>query len=381
MHLKSKITVICFCILLFGLTLISVIKPPTIFSEKENRYLTQKPAFSFASLFQGSYTSAYEDYLSDQFPGRDGWIRLQSRSEQLLQKKEINQVYLADDHYLIEKLDRQDFVSAQAQKNTDSLSAFVQNQSRALGPSHVRVMVVPSASQILTHKLPSFAAVHGEQEFLDAVRLGVGEEHFVDVSAALLSHQDESVYYRTDHHWTTLGAFYGYQAWAKASGFTPYEIRDFSVETVTDSFYGTLQAKVNLPLVPDSMERFSLASSPVAYTVTYNESEDIRDNLYEWSALDTRDKYRFYLNGNQPIVRIETSVPSGRNLLVIKDSFANCFVPFAANHFGRTLVVDLRYFNGDVKALMDAYSITDILILYQASFLAAEPSVSRLSLW
>lgn len=73
MHLKSKITVICFCILLFGLTLISVIKPPTIFSEKENRYLTQKPAFSFASLFQGSYTSAYEDYLSDQFPGRDGW--------------------------------------------------------------------------------------------------------------------------------------------------------------------------------------------------------------------------------------------------------------------------------------------------------------------
>ena len=150
---------------------------------------------------------------------------------------------------------------------------------------------------------------------------------------------------------------------------------------MTDSFYGTLQAKVNLPLVPDSMERFSLASSPVAYTVTYNESEDIRDNLYEWSALDTRDKYRVYLNGNQPIVRIETSVPSGRNLLVIKDSFANCFVPFAANHFGRTLVVDLRYFNGDVKALMDAYSITDILILYQASFLAAEPSVSRLSFW
>lgn len=379
--MKSKITVICFCFLLFGLTLISVIKTPAIFSEKENRYLTQKPTFSFSSLFQGSYTSAYEDYLSDQFPGRDGWIRLQSRNEQLLQKKEINRVYLADDHYLIEKPDRQDFISAQAQKNAESLSSFVQSQSQALGPSHVQVMIVPSASQILTHKLPAFAVTHGEQDFLESVRLGVGESHVVDVSAALLTHQDEYIYYRTDHHWTALGAFYGYQAWAKAAGFAPYEIRDFTVKTVTDSFYGTLQAKVNLPLVPDSMEQFSLASSPAACTVTYNESDDVRDTLYEWSVLDTRDKYRFYLNGNQPIVRIETSVPSSRSLLIVKDSFANCFVPFAANHFGQILVVDLRYFNGDVKSLMDTYAITDVLVLYQASFLATEPSVSRLSLW
>lgn len=398
--MKSKITAFCFLALLFGLTLLSMGKPATVFSEKENRYLAQKPALSLSALLDGSYTEAYEAYLSDQFWGRDHWIRLMSESERFLfQKREINGVYLAKDQYLIEAPDRQDFESERATKNVEALSAFVSSQAASLGQSHVQVMIVPSASQILTETLPLFASPYQEQAFLTSVRDGVGEEHFIDVGSLLRSHQEEYIYYRTDHHWTSLGAFYGYQAWAKAASLTPRGLDAFSVQTVSDSFYGTIQAKVNLPMAPDSITIFTpkemispdsvtpedMASpdstSPMAYTVTYNESEDVRDTFYEWSALDIRDKYRFFLNGNQPIVRISSAVSSQRNLLLIKDSFANCFVPFAANHFGQTVVVDLRYFNGDVPALMDAYSITDVLVLYESSFLATEPSVSRLALW
>lgn len=413
--MKSKITGICFLILLFGLTLFSMVKTPAVFSEKENRYLAQKPSFSFSALLQGSFTADYEEYLSDQFPVRDHWIRIQSESEKLLQKKEINGVYLAEDQYLIEQPDRSDFTSDRAAQNVEALSSFIHSQASNLGDSHVQVMIVPSASQILTDLLPPFASPYQEDSFLTSVRQHVGDAHYVDAKNALLSYWQgrqgdaNPIYYRTDHHWTTLGAFVGYQSWARAAGLIPQEKEDYAIQTVADDFYGTIQAKVNLPLAADTMEMWSVKPETTAQTnaqtsgepqanvqqksasknsqtgeilsVTYNESDDVRDSLYEWNALETRDKYRFYLNGNQPIVRIQTSAASGRNLLVIKDSFANCFIPFAAPHFEETVVVDLRYFNGDVKSLLERYSITDILVLYQASFLATETSVSRLSLW
>lgn len=378
--MKSKITAICFLLLLFGLTIFSIFKPPTIFSEKENRYLEQKPVFSFSSLLDGSYSADYETYLSDQFPGRDQWIRIKSMNEQLLQKKDMNGVYLGKDQYLIEQPDRTVFESSQSQKNIDCLSDFVQRQTSHLGQSHVQVMVVPSASQILTEKLPLFASPYEEERFLSSVRSSVGDDHFIDVTPTLSSHQQEYIYYRTDHHWTTLGAFYAYQQWANSIGISPYAQNDFTIKTVSDSFYGTIQAKVNLPVSPDSMNVF-LPNFPITYTVTYNESEPAKDSLYEWDALKIRDKYRFYLNGNQPITHIQTSSDSRRNLLVIKDSFANSFIPFAANHFDQTVVVDLRYFNGDGQALIDNYHITDILVLYQASFLAKESSVIQLNRW
>lgn len=378
--MKHKLVSISFLVLLFGLTILSLLKPDIIFSEKENRYLEQKPVFSFSSLIDGSYTSDYETYLSDQFPGRDHWIRLQSQSEQLLQKKEINRVFLGKNHYLIEQPDRTIFESYQAQKNMETISSFVKRQSLRLGESHVQVLVVPSSSQILTNRLPSFASPYQEQPFLSSVQSLVGDNHYVDITKTLRSHKEEYIYYRTDHHWTSLGAFYAYEKWANSIGITPYKMSDFTIQTVSDSFYGTIQAKVNLPIPTDSMHVFH-PTFPISYGVTYNESNDVTDSLYEWEALSIRDKYRFYLNGNQPITHIQSTADTNRNLLVIKDSFANTFIPFAVNHFNQTVVVDLRSFNGDGNALMETYDITDILILYQSSFLAKEPSVLQLNRW
>ncbi len=376
--MKSKITVLCFCLLLFTLALASLLKPDTVFSEKENRYLAEKPTFSISSLLDGSYTADYETYLSDQFPLRDGWIRLQSRNEQLLGKREINGVYLANHQYLIEKPDRAVFESEQAFRNLEALSAFVHAQAARPEIRSVQVAAVPSASQILTDQLPPFASPYSEAGFLASVRDAVGENHYTDVAAALASHCREAIYYRTDHHWTSLGAFYGYQAWAEAAGLTPRRQDAFTVKTVTDSFYGTVQAKVNLPVAPDTMEIFEPKGS-FSCRVTFNGTDTIQDGLYDWSALSIRDKYRFYLGGNQALADVQSSASDEGTLLIIKDSFANCFVPFAAGHFPRILVVDLRHFNGDLRQLIQENSVSHILILYQTSFLAQEPSVARLA--
>ena len=147
-----------FCAFLGCGALLSVFLPKQGFSETENRYLAQLPKFSWDSLKSGKFGKDYEEYLSDQFPFRDNWISVKTAVEQLQLKKEINSVWLGKDQYLIEALYDEDIDTELYEKNLGKLSAFAKKQEKLLGTQHVRIMLVPSSSEILTDKLPSFAA-------------------------------------------------------------------------------------------------------------------------------------------------------------------------------------------------------------------------------
>lgn len=384
----AKITSFLFLGFLLVLSAASLLWPQKGFSESENRYLKKKPEFTVKSLVDGSYGEAYEAYLGDQFPLRDRWVGLKVRAEQAQLKKDVNGVYLSKDHYLIEKFDREDLEGEQLTKNLNALAVSADRFAGKLGEDHVKIMLVPSASQILTDKLPAFAAPYDQKQVTDRLlanlaQLGRKQELLISAEQALKERSQEPVYYRTDHHWTADGAYYGYRAWAQAAGVTAWEREEFEEKTVTEEFLGTVYSKINISSRPDSIKLF-LPRSEQQYQVYYDGLPEEHDSLYDMDALKGKDKYSVYLNGNHGLTKIVNGsageAEKGKKLMIIKDSFAHSFAPFAANHYEEVYMVDLRYFNLNPERFAEETGITDLLYLYQIPGFAKEASVGKL-LW
>lgn len=361
-----------------GLVLWNLLTPVKVFSQNENRYLAELPDFTFQDFVSGSYMQDMELYISDQFLLRDQWIGIKVALERALQKKEIHSVFFAENHFLIEQHKEQDVEASLAEKNQEALRAFVDRYSRILGEDRIKVMLVPTASEILRDKLPLFSEsiLYDQSAYVDELKEKLGEEVLLDLRETLSAHQDEYIYYRTDHHWTSLGAYYAYVQWAASLGLQPYGETEFQINQVTDAFYGTLHSKVNTRVKADEIYLYQL-KKPVDYWITYD-METSGTSLYDDSKLKGKDKYAVFMGGNHALVEVETKNNTGRNLLVVKDSFAHSFVPFAVNHYDNTYMVDLRYYNGDLDAMMTDKGITDVLVLYNVMGFAKDTELDRL---
>lgn len=327
------------------------------FSETENRLLARKPEFSQEELWSGAYTAAMENYLTDQFVSRDKWIAVKTMTDIVLQRKELNGVYLGRDGYLIEQHLPKEYPQELIEERLVLLEKLVEKWD-------ARVMLVPTADNILADKLPDDAPYFDQRAFLEKVEETAGAEHYVDVYTALKAHMGEEIYYRTDHHWTSLGAFYGYRAWAEAAGKEPYPYRAEEMETVAEDFLGTLHSRVNVGWRRDSICYFP-ETEEVPVEVTYDRKTKA-DSLYEFSYLKTKNQYGFFLDDNHALVEIEMQNGKEDMLFVIKDSYANCLIPLLTPHYGRICVLDLRYYNGRLTELLENYGEEDmeVLILY-----------------
>ena len=387
---RNKQIVKSFVSFLACASMMSVIMPQKGFSATENRYLKKRPAFTVKGLLDGSFGTDYETSLSDQFPARDAWIGIKVMAERAQGRRDVNGVYFGKDDYLIEKFDREDIEGEQLDRNLEKVAAFVQETAETLGRDRVRVMMTPTASQVLTERLPFLAAPYDQSRVKERLAQLLGEEYaaagpgsvLVPVEEGLAEHRQEDIYYKTDHHWTALGAYYGYRVWAESAGMTPWEREAFTIQTVSDEFLGTVYSKVNLPHKPDSIELY-LPKTEMEYEVFYDGAAEPAP-MYAYKALEGKDKYAVYLDGNHGLTEILNPAAArgdgaGRKLLIIKDSFAHSFAPFAANHFEETYMMDLRYFNGSPQTFLEEKGITDVLILYQIPGFAVEKTVSKLS--
>jgi len=329
-----------------------------IFSEAENRVLASKPDFSKDELFFGSYTEDYEEYVTDQFVGRDKWITIKTQTDILLQKKDINGVYLGKEGYLIEKHSPDAYSD---ELETERIVAL----NKLLERWDAKVMLVPTADNILSDKLPDYAIYYDQKTFLDKVRNEIGEENYIDVYGVLQEHKDEEIYYRTDHHWTSLGAYYGYKAWVDAMDRFFYPYKAEKMITVSEDFLGTLHSRINIAVKPDSIKRF-LETELRPLTVTYDFAETA-NTLYEESYLDTKNKYGYFLNDNHAFVEIHTPYNKGKSIFIIKDSYANTMIPLLTRYYENIYVLDLRYYNGKLFEIMEQYEPEngmDVLVLY-----------------
>ncbi len=362
-------SVLTFCIFIGALTIWSIFTPVRTFSETENRTLEPRPSFTLSALFDGSYTSDYETFITDQFVLRDRWISLKTLSERLLGKKESGGVYFGADGYLFEK-DTPD--PERIEKNCAAVERFVNDEG---AKRNVRVLIAPTALLTLEDKLPAHAPVWEQAEMLDRLAELPG---FVDLRPVFAEHADEQLYYRTDHHWTTNGAYYAYAAVMDSLGIEPAPRESLRETLLSDGFYGTLAAKVNTKVSPDRLILLE-PETPPAVTLDYNMGQSSAASLLVPEKLETRDKYGVFLGGNDPIVDISTSVKNGRTLLVVKDSYAHCILPLLVSHYERIVCLDLRHMNlGAETYLSEFFGADDVLILYNAAGFADDRNVTGL---
>ena len=353
----------CFFTLLWSVLIIcNLVTPEKTFSENENRLLAKLPKYTNEKLINGEYMNELDEYINDQFVFRDNWIYIKTMAERAMLKPDINSVYFAEDGYLIEKHDESDVSEEQAQKNKDRLINFVKKYADKLGEDRVNVMMVPTASMVLKDKLPPFATGYDQDAYIDEVIEALPKGTFIDVRNILNQHKEEYIYYRTDHHWTALGAFYAYEQWATDAGIMPLSQKQFDITLASDQFFGTLHSRVNVNVKPDEIYLYKIKED-MNYQLLYNLT-DHTDTLYDLSKLEGKDKYSVYMGGNNALVEVKTNNKNGRRLLVIKDSYAHSFVPLAVNHYEETFMIDFRYYNAGVEEFIEENKITDVLVLY-----------------
>jgi len=342
--------------------LASLILPDTKLSENENRILTQLPRFSVDSIIDGRYMKKMQKYTADQLVARNFWIYTKTSTDRLIGKNSSNGVYFGGNSTLIENFDP---LPADATEQTKAaLNTFAEKHSDL---NHY-FMLVPNAISVTDEKLPAYAPVLNQNDYIDGFTAGLSKKLTVlDPRPILEQNRDQLLYYKTDHHWTTLGAWLSFQGVADAMGIKP-DTDAYTVYPVTHSFSGALASKSGyLTFTTDTIDVYVPKSEDTYSVVNYVEEQKKSPSFYSSEQLKAKDKYAVFLEGNHPIIKIKNSVANGKNLLVIKDSYANAFIPFLAPFYSEITVIDPRYYYDSIDALIADAQITDILYLFNAN--------------
>ena len=360
----------------------AVLHKPTEFSQSENRYLEQRPKFTTAKLLDGSFMKDYETFITDQFPERSFFMGVKTAVERLRGRTDDNGVYFGKDGYLFGKYDASLFESETAKNNEKTIADFVKAYADKFGKGHFQVALAPSSSEILGDKLPAYAPIYNQTKFIEDIKNEAGDEYVTDLGDNLKKHANEYIYYRTDHHWTSLGAYYGYEAVANGLGLKAQPLDKLKADTVTKDFLGTYDSKVNTGVIggviPDEITLYSSKEIDKAKMVWDNDEEKSYDSIYVLSALKGKDKYTVFFGGNHSVTDIKTDNNTGKTLLLIKDSFAHSLAPFLIKDYDRIIMLDLRYFNKSLKKYIDENKITDLLVLYSTPDFAEDANIGRL---
>ncbi|MBD2869025.1 DHHW family protein [Paenibacillus arenilitoris] len=369
-----SITALALLVFVGAMAAANLLTPDRSFSESENRVLESLPALTLRSFLSGTFAADYEDYATDQFALRDVWIGLKTDTDRLMGKRDSNGVYLGEDNVLIQHFE------APTNEEIAGRASAIRSFNRATPGLRKYVMLVPTAAALHRDKLPAFAPVGDERAALNRVREALGPGiPFVDVYSALDAEREAYLYYRTDHHWTTKGAYFAYRALCDLMGITPKDEEAFDIRQATDTFYGSLHSKSGFRHLPPDRIDLYVPREESFIQVKYVDEGLTADTLYALDQLSKKDKYAVFLNGNHALLRIATAVPGGKKLLVVKDSYANSLIPFLTEHFAEIDVVDLRYYGESLTSLVQERHYDDMLILYNTNTFFADPSIMNLT--
>lgn len=362
------IEAIVFLAFIFAFFILNTALPDREFSEQENRSLQQRPAFSFDELFSGQYTKDFETYTTDQFTLRDEWITLKAASELALGKRQNNGMFLCDGGTIIEPYEAPE--DGKLEANMEALNKLVANTD-----ADVYFALIPGKSDIWAHMLPQNAPRDSEKAAIDYC-YSLSDAVNVDIYGKLEEHSGEYIYYRTDHHWTTLGAYYGFSALAESMGLDCPDISEYGGrETVSEEFYGTSWSSSGFSWVePDSMEIF--VTEPEGLEITnYPQGSPVEGQLYDWSRLEVKDKYSFFYGGNTPLLEIETGVEGAPSLLILRDSYMDSLSPFLLESYSRIHILDLRYYRASLSDYIAQNGFDDVLVCYSIDNFSTDSNI------
>ena len=379
--------------------LVDVFNSDRAFSEFENTSLAQKPAFSWSSFVDGSFGSKYVKYINEQFLGRDNWISMKAVADMGLGRIESHGVTYGDDHYLMEKLEIVEDQNYPANAGTKIVKQTALDRSNGMVSSFLQMYdqpitfsLVPNSYAILEDEVPTGFPGADQQAYTQQIYQTLNEAddqlEIVDFSDALSQHKDEYIYYRTDHHWTTLGAYYAYVAYCEQKGLTPVSLEELKENKVED-FYGTFYSKAKRPSQPaDTITWYDVDVDEFAFVANLQQDKQLAqlgevvqedglellrvDGMMDQRKFEVRDKYAAFMWGNSGYVKIKSSHnlnhQEGKTsrLLLFKDSYANSMIPYLTYNYDEIIVVDLRYMAKSTKELMQE-EFDDIFVMYNFS--------------
>ena len=369
---QEKLVGIIFILTLFLFLIINVIVPDREKSVQENRMLATKPKFRLSSLISGDYDEKFEAYMDDQFVGRDMWRKLKVTVDRIGGSRLENGVYIGTNGQLLEQIEVADENHLAA--NIKAIKSFSESHSKI----PVRMMLVPDAANVLNHSLPALAKPEDQTQMFSMVRKDLGDSvEWIDVSTELNKHKTEKIYYKTDHHWTTLGAFYAFQAAAPSLGIEGDLSGKYVSYAVSDSFNGMLASKSGVNLgEKEQIDIYVPTEEDTDLIIDYVDEGKRSTSLYDSSKLKEKDQYTVFLGGNSSLLDIRTVSTSTKRLLLVKDSFANSFIPFLTPYYREIVVVDPRYYSGTINDLMDSYRISEVLFLYSGNTFFKDNNIS-----
>ena len=369
---QEQLVGIIFILILFLFLIINIIVPNKEKSVQENRMLATKPKFRLSSLISGDYDEKFEAYMDDQFVGRDMWRKLKVTVDRICGSRLENGVYIGRNGQLLEQIEVADENHLAA--NIKAIKSFSESQKKI----PVRMMLVPDAANVLNHSLPALAKPEDQTQMFSMVRKDLGDSvEWIDVSTELNKHKTEKIYYKTDHHWTTLGAFYAFQAAAPSLGIEGDLSGKYVSHAVSSSFNGMLASKSGVNLgEKEQIDIYVPTEEDTDLIIDYVDEGKRSTSLYDSSKLKEKDQYTVFLGGNSSLLDIRTVSTSTKRLLLVKDSFANSFIPFLTPYYREIVVVDPRYYSGTINDLMDSYRISEVLFLYSGNTFFKDNNIS-----
>lgn len=356
---KKADILICvlFCGFLFSMLALFLLLPRQNFSEKEKRYLAETPNLTWKTLLSGEFGENVENWLADHVPGRDFFVGFSAYYDKLTGRQVTKDIYVAEGDRLVEAPVKWD--QSAVDKNMSAINAFAQTAGRK-----VDLMIVPSAGFCMEQTVQGLQDPYNDTQIIRDIYALAGQNvNTLDLIPAFTEVQDpQALFYRTDHHWTSRGAYAAYKAYMGSLGRDYLEADAFTV-TSYDGFLGSTYSRSGLWLTEG--ESIELWDSGTAFTVTNGDTDAVHDSLFYMERLEELDKYTVYLDGNHSTVRIHNPAAAGKGtLLVIRDSYSNCLGTFLANSYENVILVDLRYYKNPVSELLAQEDITDILVCY-----------------
>ena len=411
---KTRAVIACFSVLLFvGATVALYLPLRPTYSDAEKRELTQFPEFSVTALLDGSYFNGISTWYSDTFPFREMFINANSKIKSFYGIGDsisgfvdeigddipeiptggevVTQPLVTDpptteapdriDESLIQKLSSIIIVDNAAyeyysfiRSTADGYAATVSRAANALkDKARVFCMVIPTSIDIMLddgiRKNVSSTSQNDAINYIYSVMSPNAEK--IKLYEPLRAHRKEYIYFRTDHHWTALGAYYAYCEYAAAAGLTPAPLDSFEekqFDNFVGAFYNDSGKDPALEKEPDTI----YAYKPIGNVKL--EFTDRKGNKTNWpiisdvSGWSRGSKYSTFIGGDQPYTHIVNSdITDGSSCLVIKESFGNAMVPFLTLNYSEIHVIDYRYWKGDINEFAKKNGIDDVIFLNNIS--------------
>lgn len=366
-----KLFIFTFLIIIFFVGIFHFLSADLEYSESENRVLAKMPKLTWITITDGSFMSDFETYLADQFPMRDTLISIKTTCDRVLGKNKENGIYIGKNGFLFDS--QTEFSKEKVKRMTDAINSFIKKSKI----KNKAVFIAPNSSYVYSDYFPEFLEMPSQKDMLSEIESNLNDSVKVIDSCKVMKRgakDNDKLYYKTDHHWTTLGAYEAFKSLSKVWGLNTEKVT-FDFFTVSTTFEGTLGSKAGVHETTDEIVACVPQKSEGTYVVNFEKQGVKTGSFFFRNKLSQKNQYEVFFGGNYDKVTVTTTADNERCLLLIKDSFANCFVPMLTPYFSKIVMVDPRYLTDSLSAIVSENSFTHVLFLYNMNTFLEDSSL------